>query len=243
MKENIQINTNMLVNYAHGLLEPELASYIKHSLEKDELLKKEYAGLIALMQDYPNEDVEDLIEKISNLAEVEKHTPILISYKKWYAAAASILIFISVGWWISNMQHNSTQVCLSLSEVLQKENKYIPQVRDIPNDTSRWMIEFNQDHFNESIKILTASSENLKPIENYYLALAFLYNSPPNYKESSLQFNAYLNSGAMALQSKCHLYLGAIALKQNNLTEAKSQLTKVSQEDKNQADFLLREIK
>ncbi len=245
MKENITINTHILINYAYGMLEPDLAQYIKEKIEQDTLLQHEYHGIVAMIKDYPNEDIEELLEHFSASAELNKPKASKTVQMKWFSIAASLLLVVGLGWWFyTNQQTQVNQfACLELTEILQKENKYIPQVRDISNDSSAWLDAFDQDKFSETIQILSKPSQQLKPVEQYYLALAYLYVNPPNYEASTQQFEAYLSSGALALQSKCHLYLGAIALKQNKMNEAKIQLSKVSNEDKHQADFLLREIK
>lgn len=245
MKENIIINTQTLINYAHGMLKPQLANYVKSKIENDALLQQEYNGIIRLMTDYPDEDIEDVVERLTSSSEIKKNKPNFSIHTKWYAIAASVLLLLSLGWWLStNDNHSQNQIaCLSVTEILEKEHKYVPQVRDLPKNTPAWLKAFNDDKFQESVQLLSSSPQTLKPVEQYYLALSYLYSSPPNYDEAAKHLNVYLESGAVALKSKCHLYLGAIAIKQNKSIEARMHLSQVSTEDKNQADFLLREIK
>lgn len=247
MKENIVINTELLVNYAHGMLEPELAQYVKIKMEQDTFLQQQYNGIVAMMKDCPDEDIEALVNGYASVTELKKSkaTFTLRHNTKWYAVAASVIFFIGLGWWIfsTNNKHGGQLACLSLTDLLQKEHKYVPQVRDISNDTSAWLNSFNLDQYDKTIQLLSSPSQPLKPTEQYYLALSYLYSNPPNYDAASKQFRAYIASGAIALESKCHLYLGAIALQQNNLKDARTELEQVSLEDKAQAEFLLRNTK
>ena len=63
----MQITTSILVSHAYGLLAPNISQQVKETLLTDETLRWQYEGILQLMKDYPDDDPEDLVEKMSEI--------------------------------------------------------------------------------------------------------------------------------------------------------------------------------
>lgn len=62
----MEVDTAVLIDYAHGLLNPDIIKLVREQLEKDEFLRLEYSGIVKLMKAYPDRDIYEVIREFAS---------------------------------------------------------------------------------------------------------------------------------------------------------------------------------
>lgn len=232
--KNIEINTLLLINYAHGLLAPEISFKVKNALEGDETLRLQYQGIVKLMKDYPDKDPEVVLDEMYRSLNKKAHSPVheknagSVHSIKWWrplVAAASIILLIGFAF-IFKWQNDRSNPEL-LAKTLVEEATYSEATRDGTSPVSAWQEAFTKEDFNFVIRELKAK-DGLNHTEQFYLGLSYLKLSPPQAANAEMVLQKATVPG-MEYVDNTWLYLGIAQLLQKKNKEAIQSLVKIKE--------------
>jgi hypothetical protein len=140
LRQDIKIDISLLINYAHGILEANLAEKVKHAIQADKILQMEYLGVLQLIKDYPDDDVEELIEKFAHESINQRSLPsqkiqhnneklfylLKGSKRAWIAVAALVIVIAGVFYF---MREKDDVVQLAMEDSLSGYNPGLSTVR------------------------------------------------------------------------------------------------------------------
>ena len=232
---NLSIDTELLINYAYGLLAPDLASRVKQALEKDETLREEYEGIVYLIQTYPGEDPADVMEKM--LAEIDHKLDTAVPDKKkisppvrrrWIipvSVAASVILIFNVGifMWKS---HQRNPVLIAHERVREKYHDPVDAIEGTERgeaDTS-WRADFDEENYPAVIRKLSSlPAGSLGSREEFYYGLSYLKAQQQQIDQAEQHLQRSTRSQSL-YQNDAWYYLGIIQLLRRDVKGAKKYL-------------------
>ncbi len=163
---NIVIDNSLLIEYAHGLLVPEIAAKVKRALEEDETLRWEYEGIIQLMNDFPDKDPEVILDEmvahlqtrtgLPQILQQTKRSKVIMLWKP-LTVAASIIIVTAI-WLLVNYQ-NKRQDPIKFAMQVVSEARFTDDTRgDTIQLNSTWQEYFKKQSYDSVINIITAKN-------------------------------------------------------------------------------------
>ncbi len=232
---NIVIDNSLLIEYAHGLLVPEIAAKVKQALAEDETLRWEYDGIIQLMNDFPDKDPDEVLNKMVENLQIRTASPQVLQQTKrskvvtlWkpLTVAASVIVVAAV-LLLLNFS-NKRQDPVKLAEQIVSEARFTDDTRgDSILSSATWQEYFKKQSYDSAINLLTAKS-SLNHQEQFYLGLSYLKVSPPQPGKATLFLKEATTSG-IEYQSDAWLYLGISQILENKNNEAIKSLENIKQ--------------
>jgi hypothetical protein len=138
----MNIETTGLINYAYGLLNEESAHEMKKRIQSDEFLKIEYLEIKQLMKEYPGEDIEELIKKLTRTPVCRKK--FLYNFKSTVmypiGIAATLVVIIGVYYFFMNPSNQVTQSDMSISDIQIVFNDHVEYY---PFEEKDWNVSRN----------------------------------------------------------------------------------------------------
>jgi len=244
------IDTSQLIAYAQGLLSPKGMEITRRAIGKDDDLAAEYQGILVLLELYPNEDPEEILERkaikfkaafeerLSNphaglKQENDQHVNgrIISIFRNWkvIAAAASIAVLIGVAFYLNNRTNDSrNELALQyLKDAVPAPEPSTGQVYSGidpgQHASDPWALNYKSKNYEDVVNELE-SDVSRDEVETFYLALSYLYIDPPAPDKAIPLFGNSIYSKLYS--SEAWLYLGIAHLLKNDTTAALENLSK-----------------
>lgn len=171
------------------MLAPEVAVQVKQALEKEELLRAQYEGIVELIKKYPDEDPEELLEQMSAgtqpLSKEDRPQPapaIKPTTRRWLPIAAAIILLAGVGTYIAVQSNDHS--AKELATAMIKEGNTHPYSGATRGSIApagaaiAWKEAFVNNNYDIVVLYLQGNAQRSNEAQ-FFLALAYLKVTPP----------------------------------------------------------------
>ncbi len=232
MNPNQKIPTREeLINYAYGLLSPERSQEIETLIQQDDILQDEYEVILWMMEQYPERDVEEVIEE--RIAAIryrpeQEQSSLGVSFKKYFWAAAAIIVLVVGGYFISTNLHSASDS--NLTALLEKELKK-PASSDILSRGNEvdisWKEKIRGGEYVSALEDLRKEDQGAADIL-FFIGWSFLKSEPIQKDSAILYLRKCEALNSLGYTSESRYFLGIAYAARGNYEDARNAFSLVT---------------
>jgi hypothetical protein len=237
----MEITTQLLINYAHGLLTPTLAQEVKSAIEQDPFLQETYEGILISMKNFPDKDPEEFLDLLPQ--NIDRRKPLAFKLnKKLFYIAASILLFLCVGILYSyfNSSISNSPKKLAMTEIKTPFTDSFTTRGE--ENIAPYILQYNQRNYNQIIATLS-SKHDMNAEEEFYLSLAYLQQEQAPFLHAETHLKSCIQLQSLGYTEAANYYLGLLYLAQQKNEQAEACLQLARGPYAERADLFLRKLK
>ena len=215
--------------YLNDEMSPQERKDFESRLSADEELRKDlelYNSINTTMSASPNEDalrktLEQMNKKyFAGSAGVRK-----ISFKKWLAIAASLIVIIAIGFYFLSGKPSAEKLYAQYAQHdalnIQLRGNAADSIKD------KAAAAFNNKDYSTALPLLESSLQQQPADAPIQFSLAICYLETTKYNEAEKIF-LQMEAGQSAYADAAKWYLALTALKQNDLVKCRSRLNSIA---------------